>query len=928
MAGTFPYPDQHPFGASNADCLSTDETRRSGRATKGQHTKDRDVDMNEAPAASKKKGTAKKASKKKEEEEPEEKIRCVCGEYEEETDIPRAMICCDNCDVWQHNDCMGFDEEYAPDTYYCEECKPENHKKLLAAIKKGQKPWEAAAKKRAALIEAEDAKKGKKGKKGGRKSAAAMSEEVETPVGTPTAGTKRKAEDSPAPSETKINNKKARGTPTPAAEAAPSGRGRKAAQSTPVPAPAATKDPSDLPASRRPAATGLVKLFIDQTKSAVKDGFTIPSNTNVTAYGTNIGMAVEAALHDAHETDAYKAQLSAILLNVKRNNILGGRVVRNEVRPDELASMPPAAMASEEQQRKDAEMQAQLDKQSTLVGQEPEGPRIRRTHKGDEYVDDLNKSSAGEVNASKPPQPQRQTSTAEVKSPTHTARRPPSVTIPNRRPSQDPRRQSSSGANFDISNVYSNVQGSPTGDQRFGEIVQPSREAAGPGTQADADIDNLLKDENDDEQRPDTPPYSPRFSGEDEHAVWHGLINGGNVGSFNAALKFAAGAAIDAPTLRLTWEQLLPGTIGISGRIDPKKAEDYLCGLEFSQTSDLIVLWTGEPNNEQDAESFNYFFNYFKRRDRYGVGSQQHNPALKDIYFIPLEKDQAMPTFFANLQTDFTQKAAERMILVPLVIKNSELPHNRMSTATTAVGESPGPIGGAVMQTPITPRDSFAGPFDGSAANGGNGMYGGTPVPVNGAQGVRPPLPQQPQAGQGYPFTTQQPQFAGMPPGSYQGSGPPPPGPAAAVGVPPPQLQQTPSQAAALKILGPQLSLAPAVQQLCMQAKDAGEQEMIVIKECLAENPAAQESLDVLTRALTEKWSAQRSTAAAGGAPTDAGKDNVQEGPSGQQPMEGVQQGVVDADGGAATNGAAEPATAAVTADGTTTAPPAPGTQN
>lgn len=75
---------------------------------------------------------------------PEEKIRCVCGHLEEEGGIPRAMICCDGCDVWQHNDCVGFDEEYGPDTYLCEKCKPEDHEKLLAAMWKPKNPWEAA----------------------------------------------------------------------------------------------------------------------------------------------------------------------------------------------------------------------------------------------------------------------------------------------------------------------------------------------------------------------------------------------------------------------------------------------------------------------------------------------------------------------------------------------------------------------------------------------------------------------------------------------------------------------------------------------------------------------------------------------------------------------------------------------------------------
>ncbi|KAI9262118.1 hypothetical protein BDA99DRAFT_68106 [Phascolomyces articulosus] len=50
--------------------------------------------------------------------------RCVCGESHN----VGLMIQCDQCEVWQHCDCVGLlvaDE--MPDQYYCEECKPQNH---------------------------------------------------------------------------------------------------------------------------------------------------------------------------------------------------------------------------------------------------------------------------------------------------------------------------------------------------------------------------------------------------------------------------------------------------------------------------------------------------------------------------------------------------------------------------------------------------------------------------------------------------------------------------------------------------------------------------------------------------------------------------------------------------------------------------------
>jgi hypothetical protein len=144
--------------------VPTDEPRRSGRATKGQHVKDRDVD--EEPP--KKTGRGRKAKSKEAEvqEEEAEIIRCICGQYVEEEDTQRDMICCDRCSAWQHNDCMllPYSPGEAPDKYFCEKCKPEDHSALLAAISKGQKPWEEIAKRREAA-EAEKAAK----KKGGRR---------------------------------------------------------------------------------------------------------------------------------------------------------------------------------------------------------------------------------------------------------------------------------------------------------------------------------------------------------------------------------------------------------------------------------------------------------------------------------------------------------------------------------------------------------------------------------------------------------------------------------------------------------------------------------------------------------------------------------------------------------------------------------------
>jgi hypothetical protein len=208
---------QHYYGAlcvaqSTVEPLTdrrADEPRRSGRATKGQYTKDRDIQEGAPKKKGKGKGSKAKAIEEEEEgdEEGEEIIRCVCGTYEEEEDVPRAMICCDRCEAWQHNSCMGLEEDYQPETYFCEQCKPEDHKELIAAMARGERPWDEAIRR---FEERTAKKKGKKGRKSGgaRTSEVAPKASQEPKDQTPqpaATGQKRKLEESPSVPELKVS---------------------------------------------------------------------------------------------------------------------------------------------------------------------------------------------------------------------------------------------------------------------------------------------------------------------------------------------------------------------------------------------------------------------------------------------------------------------------------------------------------------------------------------------------------------------------------------------------------------------------------------------------------------------------------------------------------------------------------------------------
>lgn len=184
-------PPQHSHKAWQATktdrvILTTEEPRRSGRATKGQTSKNQDET---APGPKSKKGSKAKAAKKEPDEEEEDEdtiVRCICGQYDPEDE--GTMICCDNCSAWQHNICMGLpeDEDLCPEHYFCEQCRPGDHKALLEATRRGERPEQVAAKRieeaEAAAAEAERERKQKKGKKGkgGRQSKAAESQDVDS----------------------------------------------------------------------------------------------------------------------------------------------------------------------------------------------------------------------------------------------------------------------------------------------------------------------------------------------------------------------------------------------------------------------------------------------------------------------------------------------------------------------------------------------------------------------------------------------------------------------------------------------------------------------------------------------------------------------------------------------------------------------------
>ncbi|KAJ1963512.1 Histone deacetylase complex subunit [Dispira parvispora] len=55
--------------------------------------------------------------------------RCICNGQQDDSHF---MIQCDICKVWQHGECVNIlDKKYCPDSYFCEQCRPEDHPYLI-----------------------------------------------------------------------------------------------------------------------------------------------------------------------------------------------------------------------------------------------------------------------------------------------------------------------------------------------------------------------------------------------------------------------------------------------------------------------------------------------------------------------------------------------------------------------------------------------------------------------------------------------------------------------------------------------------------------------------------------------------------------------------------------------------------------------------
>lgn len=858
---------------TEANISCADETRRSGRANKGHH---RSRDLDEPATAQKPKGKAAKGKKaatpaetptqsvepeeeeEEEEDEDEETIyRCVCGVQREIGG--RDMICCDKCDAWQHNICLGLPSsaDWGDKPYFCEQCKPEDHRELLAAMARGEKPWArkkgSKAKPRASDVKAES-------QTPQPSSAPKQSQSESKPATESTPTPAAAANESPNGATTKVgllshDNAKQPHTKPQQVEETPKSqpqspvgekrrhesiaekekdtktnkKRRKSSQQQDK-ATTTITDVESLPEKQRAIAEKLQEIMAPLiTEASDARGYRIPDGQTAKSLATRYVLQICHATVEHHgepsgPNSPFAERLRTIMFNVKKNAFLIDRLLSGSLKADELTTMAPEEMASEDKQREYAAMREAAEKQLILT--EDSAPRMRKTHKGDEIVDDENANDSTEFRA--PQLRERETEEEEqgVRPNSPGRDRPSQTPVDATHPlSVDTDKARRPSTNFDINSVFDKVRSPQNNQQAFVPRRQSSIHDKPQQSVDDADVDRLLKDEDNDVEMSG---YSS-----DPTVCWQGSITMQGTEPFDAVARFVAGGDFGQV---VPWEKLLTKQVSIQGRIENAKGDEYIRGIAQSESHEVAVLAISPVNSEGRAV-FDHLYEYFHSRRRWGVVPiDPSNDIMRDLYLIPVEAGGSNLSPFIDMLEHCTIETPrkEQMLLLTLIAK---LPEAKSQLPTSEHFERQ-EVPTAQMVQPAPP---MVAPQNGPS-------QGPSPSPVT----TNPHGPQySPMANNFSPAPYGNPYAAAAPPMT-------------ATGPPQPPHQQSPPAATApphflipkaLEILGPYID-SPVLFQMfnsISSNEEVAQAQMSSLRHIFETVPQARVDLQVLTQHMAEQ---------------------------------------------------------------------------
>ncbi|KAL1839290.1 hypothetical protein VTK73DRAFT_4075 [Phialemonium thermophilum] len=413
-----------------------------------------------------------------------------------------------------------------------------------------------------------------------------------------------------------------------------------------------------------------------------------------------------------------------------------------------------------------------------------------------------------------------------------------------------------------FSSVKSPTGGSSTGVQRRSSVLPAAAAAAAAGPGVDPEVDRMLQDDDDETN---SPPYSPTEE-TDPDVVWRGELAMNGVASFPATAKHVGGAKL-VDTVGLPWTTLIPRRLTVAGRIEVQRAVEYICGLRYSQATDIVVV-SLQPAGEAARPHFLRIYDYFLSKNRYGVTGEKGVANVRDTYLVPVPPGGPgnQPEFMLNLADNFLPETrAEPMLLAVFVYRNTtpdsaqQQQQQHQGLGIAGQGSSSSSQSPLVAQSSPTPAygnhhhpaqrtPSVSAPaFSPTSPQGSFSQHPSPRPPSQTTTPIQPPPPQPPQA-------PHDPRLAGQDAAQRQG------------------------EQVAREILGP-LFHSPTVTFLLPHAYQMSRREWELIKRVYEREPRTRDDLVVLN-AIIEK-----EEALAAGATAPPPPPNQAAGPQ-QQPQQ------------------------------------------
>jgi hypothetical protein len=562
------------------------------------------------------------------------------------------------------------------------------------------------------------------------------------------------------------------------------------------------------------------------TEASDARGYRIPDGQTAKSLATRFVLQICHATAEHHgepsgPNSPFAERMRTIMFNVKKNAFLIDRLLSGSLKADELSTMATEEMASEDKQREYAAMREAAEKQLILT--EETAPRMRKTHKGDEVIDDENANDNTEFRA--PQLRERETEEEEqgVRPNSPGRDRPSQTPIDPLSVNTDSARRPST--NFDINSVFDKVRSPQNNQQAFIPRRQSSMQERPQQSVDDADVDRLLKDEDNDVEMSG---YST-----DPTVCWQGAIDMQSTEPFDAVARFVAGGDFGQV---VPWEKLLTKQVSIRGRIESTKGDDYIRGIAQSESHEVAIL-SISPVTSEGRVLFDNLYQYFHSRNRWGViPIDPSHEIMRDLYLIPVEAGGSnLPPFIDMLEhCTIETPRKEHMLLLTLIAKLPDIKPQHPPTEHFERYPEQQVATGQVAQPAPPMVASQNGPPNGPSPS---------PVTMNPhAPQYSPMVNNFPPAPYGNPYAT--------PPMT---AAPSQPQPAANA----PAHHRIPK---ALEILGPYIDSPVVIQMLnsFSQNEEVAQKQMSSLRVIFDQVPEARENIQILTQHLAQKSEQQQ----------------------------------------------------------------------